>query len=82
MNPLIDITTLSDEEIVNRINKAYKYLEMQTTLGHTPTVESIKSVIETLEIEKSRRMAQSQSDEFRKKYPKDLDPIDIGTIDT
>ena len=51
MNPLIDVSKLSDEEIMERLVKAKTYRNQQSALGHDPVVENIDSIIETLQFE-------------------------------
>ena len=81
MHPLLDLSKLSDEEILNRISRAHQYLQHQTALGHIPTIESIRSVIHSLEEEKTKRMVNAQAEEFKKKYPTDLNPIELGKLE-
>lgn len=81
MHPLVDLSTLSDEELVARIGRARQYLEYQSSLGHMPTAQSIRTIIEALEDERSKRILNSHGEEFKKKNPKDKDPIEIGNIE-
>ena len=37
--------------LLERIGQANTFMHIQTELGHTPTVESIKHVLESLELE-------------------------------
>lgn len=81
MHPLLDLSTLSDEEITTRIGRAYQYLQHQTGLGHLPTIESIRTVIQSLEEERAKRMTRIHDEEYKKKYPKDLEPIELGKLE-
>jgi len=81
MHPFLDVSKLTDEEIIERLGKAYVYMNSQVSLGHNPTVFSIKEVIQSLEDERRLRMQNRMDDEFKKKYPEDLKPLEIGKID-
>lgn len=81
MHPFLDVSKLTDEEILERLNRAHQFLAYQKALGHMPTVQSIEEVIESLDYERERRLARNIDEEFKKKYPKDLDPIDVGKIE-
>jgi hypothetical protein len=81
MHPFLDVSKLTDEEIIERLGKAYVYMNAQVSLGHNPTVFSIKEVIQSLEDERRLRMQNRMDDEFKKKYPEDLKPIELGKID-
>jgi len=81
MHPFLDVRKLTDEEIIERLGKAYTYMNAQVSLGHNPTVFSIKEVIQSLEDERRERMQNRMDDEFKKKYPEDLKPIELGKID-
>lgn len=81
MHPFLDVKKLSDEDIIEKLGKAYSYMNYQVSLGHTPTVESIKEVIQTLEDERRDRMNKQMDDEFKKKYPDANAPVDVGTVD-
>lgn len=81
MHPFLDVSKLTDEEIISRLGKAHIYLNEQISLGHTPTVQSIKEVIQSLEDERENRMRKTMNEEFKRKFPKDNEPIEIGGID-
>lgn len=81
MHPFLDVSKLTDEDIINRLGKAYSHLNAQTALGHTPTVVSIKEVIQSLEDERQLRLRRQMDEKFKKKFPKDNNPIEIGTVD-
>ena len=71
----------TDEEIIERLGKAYTYMNYQIGLGHTPTVMSIKEVIEDLEAERAMRIQRTMDEEYKKKFPDSDKPHDIGTVD-
>ena len=56
MGPFLDVSKLTDEEIIEKLGKAYTYMNAQKILGHSPTVMSIREVIQSLEDERNRRM--------------------------
>jgi len=81
MHPFLDVSKLSDEEIIEKLGRAYIHMNAQVSLGHNPTVFSIKEIIQSLEDERRLRMQNRMDDEFKKKYPDDLKPIELGKID-
>lgn len=81
MHPFLDVSKLSDEEILERIGKAYSYMNAQVGLGHTPTVLSIREIIQTLEDERHVRQTRTMDEEFTKKYPDANSPIELGKLD-
>lgn len=81
MHPFLDVHKLTDEEIIERLGRAYSYMNYQVALGHNPTVHSIKEVIQDLEDERANRMNTQMDNEFKKKYPKANDSIDIGSLE-
>ena len=81
MHPFLDVSKLSDEEIIERLGRAYTYMNAQIGLGHNPTVFSIKEVIQSLEDERRERQERTMDQEFRKKYP-DMDkPLELGKLE-
>lgn len=81
MHPFLDVSKLSDEEITERLGKAYTYLNAQVALGHNPTVHSIKEVIQSLEDERRNRQGRNSDEEFKRKYPKANEPIELGKLE-
>lgn len=81
MHPFLDVSKLTDEEIIERLGKAYTYMNAQVALGHNPTVLSIKEVIQSLEDERRSRMTKNMDEEFKKKYPNANDPIELGKLE-
>ncbi len=81
MHPFLDVTKLTDEQIIERLGKAYSYMNYQAGLGHVPTVHSIKEVIQSLEDERRARIEKRMSDEQDKKYPESLKPISLGSLE-
>jgi len=81
MHPFLDVTKLSDEEIIERLGKAYTFMNFQKSVGHMPAVVSIREVITALEEERSTRMQKVMADEVDKKYPDSNKPIELGKIE-
>jgi hypothetical protein len=81
MHPFLDVSKLSDEEIIERLGKAYTYMNAQVGLGHNPTVFSIREVIQSLEDERRDRQNRNMDEEFKKKYPDANKPIELGKLD-
>lgn len=81
MHPFLDVAKLSDEEIIEKLGKAYIYMNAQVALGHNPTVHSIKEVIQSLEDERFNRQQRNMDEEFKKKYPDSLKPVELGKLD-
>lgn len=81
MHPFLDASKLTDEEIIERLGKAYTYMNEQKELGHSPTVLSIKEVIRSLEEERNTRMQKMIDDEYKRKFPKANDPIELGKLE-
>ena len=81
MHPFLDVGKLSDEEILERLGKAYIYMNLQVAMGHSPTVYSIQEIIQSLEDERRLRMQKNMDEEFKKKYPDDLKPINLGKLE-
>lgn len=81
MHPFLDVSKLSDEEIIERLGRAYVHMNAQVALGHTPTVVSIKEVIQALEDERRDRMQKRMDEEFARKFPNDLNTIELGKLE-
>lgn len=81
MHPFLNVSKLTDEEIIERLGKAYTYMNAQVSLGHNPTVHSIKEIIESLEGERALRMQKLIDEEHKRKFPNDLKPIELGKIE-
>jgi hypothetical protein len=81
MHPFLNVEKLTDEEIIERLGRAYLHMNNQVALGHNPTVLSIKEVIQSLEDERQKRMQKMIDDEFKRKFPKNNDPIELGKLE-
>lgn len=81
MHPFLDVAKLSDEEIIERLGRAYTFMNMQKTLGHSPAVMSIREVIQSLEDERQKRMTKLMDDEYTRKFPETNQPIELGKLE-
>ena len=81
MHILFDPRSLSDDELLSKIDKAYSYLNNQTQAGHNTTAQSIRDVLEALREESRRRASLAEEAEFKKKFPDSLKPIEIGKLE-
>jgi hypothetical protein len=81
MHPFLDVKSLSDEGILERLGRAYSYMNAQVGLGHNPTVRSILEVIQALEDERRERQQNISDEEFKKKFPDSNNPIELGKLD-
>ena len=76
MHPFLDTSKLTDEEIMDKLKKAYLALQYHTSVGRNPTVQSIKEIIDALEMERQERTAKSRL-EMQKKSSE----IEIGKLE-
>jgi nucleoid-associated protein YejK len=81
MHPFLDSSKLTDEQIIERLGKAYSYMNNQVALGHSPTVQSIKEIIQSLEDERASRMNKQMDEEYKRKYPDSHQSLDVGKVD-
>ncbi len=81
MHPFLDVSKLPDEEIIERLGRAYTYMNAQKILGHTPAVLSIQDVIQSLEDERFSRMQKLIDTEFKRKFPDADKPIELGKLE-
>lgn len=81
MHPFLNVSKLSDEEIIERLGRAYSFMNVQKALGHSPTVLSIQEVIQSLEDERRFRMTKMMDDEYARKYPDMNKPIELGKLE-
>ena len=82
MHPFLDTSTLTDEELLNRLSKAYSFMNMQKELGHNAAVQSIKEVIQALEDERQKRMQNLAREEEKRKNPNQYKPIDLDSLES
>ena len=80
MHPTYDPSALSDDELLEKLQKLYSSIGKEQDHGHNSMVFNIRVMIETLEAEKEQRLVKAQTEELRKKGIDPDEPIDIGTI--
>lgn len=81
MHPFLNVSKLSDEEIIERLGRAYQFMNMQKGLGHGAAVLSIQEVIQSLEDERRLRMTKMMDDEYNRKFPENNKPIELGKLE-
>jgi hypothetical protein len=79
INPFIEASELSDDELFKKIQECQKLLYSEMHWGHTNVVNSIRSALDTYEAELQERMFMRQQEELKKKNPDGH--IEIGTIE-
>lgn len=89
MHPLKDYSTLTDDQLFEKLRNAHQYRAMQSQLGHTVTVDSIDAVIFALEAERERRYSLPKAQTGLKKNKKQTTeqdrkdgPITFGKLDS
>lgn len=81
MHPFLDTSKLTDEEIIDKLGRAYSMLNMQVSLGHDPTVASIREIIQALEDERNKRTQTLMREEAKRKNPNESKPIELGKLE-
>lgn len=79
-HPLFDPKMLSDDDIIEKLQKSREYLAQQSQLGHDFTVTSIEGVVNALEAEKEARFMRTQEKENKDAIATSLEPIELGKI--
>lgn len=80
MHPFLDPRTLTDDQLLEKIDKAYAYINFEKKFGRDMTVHSIQEVIETLEEEHRNRLNKVRYEEINKKLANSK-PIEIGKLE-
>lgn len=84
MHPLYDPSSLSDDDIQDKLGKCYQMLNYQSQFGRQATMDSIRQVIDTLEAEKERRIYERQKAEQdrqrQKSKEQQSDHIELGEV--
>lgn len=81
MHPLFDPKNLTDDQIIEKLQKSREYLAQQSQLGHDFTVDSIEMVVRTLELEQVARFTKVQETENKDSIVKALESIELGKVD-
>lgn len=80
-NLIFDPAKLTDDQILEKLGKAYQYLSFQENLGHDSAVASITQTIIALDNERISRFQDSIEADIAHTNPNLLDPIELGTIE-
>jgi len=78
-HPFIDASELTDDELHEKIQHCRKLLYSETHFGHSNVVNSIRSALDTYELELDERMFKLRHKAEVAKNPDGH--IEIGTID-
>lgn len=80
-HPLFDPTSLTDDELIDKLQKSRNYVGQQSQLGHDYTVESIEGIVRTLEAEQARRFTVDQDKSNADSIEDGLKSIDFGDVE-
>lgn len=80
-HPLFDPKDLSDDDLLERLQKSRNYLGQQTQLGHDYTVESIEAIVRTLEGEQERRFEKQRDEANTQTIEEALNSIELGKVE-
>lgn len=80
-HPLFDPTNLTDDELIDKLQKSREHMGNQSQLGHDYTVESIEGIVRTLEAEQVRRFTVDQNESNADTIKEALKSIDFGKIE-
>jgi len=83
-HPFLDVTKLTDDQLMDRIQKCYKILSGETAMGHASMVDSARLQLETYQFEWNTRMQTAAlDDKFSKGQEKqDKDgPLEFGVVE-
>lgn len=81
MHPFLDTKKLSDDQLLEKIQKCQTALAYQQSLGHADAVKSIEQVLDSLIMEQQNRLKTSVEEEYNKQNPNRYDSIDVGHCD-
>jgi hypothetical protein len=84
MHPLYDPSTLTDDELQDKLSKANQMLNYQSQFGRQQSMNSIRQVIDTLEYERERRIyvrQKTEEDKTKTRQAKSKDGIPSQNIE-
>ena len=81
MHPFLNTKKLTDEQLLEKIQKCQASIAYQQSLGHSDTVDSIQQVLDSLIIEQQTRLQNTMEEEINKKNPDRYKSIDVGYCD-
>ena len=79
-HPFLDPTSLTDDQLMDRIQKCHRILGGEIAMGHNSVVHSARAALETYQFEWNERM---QTRAVKEKFEKDEEegPIEFGVIE-
>ena len=82
-HPFIDAKGLTDDQLMDRIQKCQKILASETNMGHNTVVDSARLLLEHYRFEWNERMqARALSDKFKKdERDEEEGPLEFGVVD-
>ncbi len=83
-HPFLNPTKLTDDQLMDRIQKCQRILAGEIAMGHTSVVESARAALETYQFEWNERMrTRSLEDKFKPDQEKqDRDgPLEFGVVE-
>lgn len=79
-HPFFDEKELSDEQIVEKINKLHLQLNHAESYGQNQMAESIRLLILTLQNEQEERFYMAQEEKLKKEKIDTTSPITLGDL--
>ena len=84
-HPFVDPTSLTDDQLMDRIQKCQRILNGEMSMGHISMVDSARSQLQTYQFEWNERMqTRALDDKFKVKGDdgKDDDgPLEFGVVE-
>lgn len=79
LHPFIDVSKLTDDELISRMSKCQQILYAEMGMGHQSMMDSARMMLESYQMEWDNRMALKRNAEDLEKNPNGT--IEIGTIE-
>lgn len=79
-HPFLDTTKLTDDQLMDRIQKCHKILSGEVSMGHTTVVQSARAALDTYQFEWNERMRGRMLED---KFKPDEEPeiLEFGIVD-
>jgi hypothetical protein len=79
-HPFLDPKGLTDDQLMDRIQKCQRILGQEIHMGHSTVVDSARAALETYQFEWNERMRTSAlADKF--KHDEEEGPLEFGIVD-
>ena len=79
-HPFIDAAGLTDDQLMERIQRCQRILGGEINMGHTSVVESARAALEAYQFEWNERMqSRALADKF--KHDEEEGPLEFGVTD-